>query len=103
MKLFFIKSFLVGCLCFLCVLLGMQLANNGMQSVRGYEDETLAPVVQKKSAEENKTVVFGEEILQEKNFLSKTGEYVTSMTEKAVGTATKWSGVVVEKVKEMSR
>jgi hypothetical protein len=41
MKLFLLKAFVLACLMFLCVLTGMQLANDGMNRMRGYEDPSL--------------------------------------------------------------
>lgn len=41
MKLFLLKAFVLACLMFFCVLTGMQLANNGMKKMRGYDDPNL--------------------------------------------------------------
>ncbi|CAM3815342.1 YqxA family protein [Mesobacillus zeae] len=38
MKMFMLKAFLLASVMFLCVLAGMQLANDGMDKMRGYED-----------------------------------------------------------------
>ncbi len=45
MKKFFLKSFIILSLMFLAVLYGMQLANEGIHQMKGYEDERFADVL----------------------------------------------------------
>lgn len=38
MKMFMVKSFIIAALMFISVLTGMELANNGIQKMKGYQD-----------------------------------------------------------------
>src|SRR5690554_3814087 len=42
---FFLKSFLAICIMFIAVLFGMELAQNGIQKMRGFEDESFAEAI----------------------------------------------------------
>ncbi|MBT2656731.1 DUF3679 domain-containing protein [Bacillus sp. ISL-18] len=45
MKMFMVKSFCLAALLFIAVLTGMQLANNGIQKMKGYGDPNLETAV----------------------------------------------------------
>ena len=45
MKMFMLKSFCLAALLLIAVLTGMQLANNGIQKMKGYDDPNLETAV----------------------------------------------------------
>jgi len=38
LKMFMLKSFIIASLMFICVLTGMEMANNGIHKMKGYDD-----------------------------------------------------------------
>jgi hypothetical protein len=64
MKLFFLKAFVLTCLMFLCVLTGMQLANGGMNKMRGYDDPSLKSAFTVKETGEGQmeTAILGKQV-----------------------------------------
>lgn len=64
MKTFFLKFFLLVSLMFICVLLGMQMANDGINSLKGYKDTNFKEALTLNENEEGKMEinVMGNEI-----------------------------------------
>lgn len=53
MKMFMFKSFCLASILFIAVLTGMQMANNGIQKMKGYHDPDLKNVVSLKETDQN--------------------------------------------------
>ncbi|MBM4762352.1 YqxA family protein [Bacillus sp. B15-48] len=100
MKLFMLKTFLLACIMFVCVLTGMQLANNGIHDMKGYEDPSFqsAFIVKENEKGKNETTIFGNNVsshdLQKKreqlekmetfNFFSSIGKKIAEGIESTV-------------------
>ncbi|WP_311439473.1 YqxA family protein [Mesobacillus foraminis] len=104
MKLFMLKGVLLASLVFISVLAGMQLANNGMEKMRGYEDPDFksAFTIQENSDGNVETAILGNDLsshdLEQKrktleemkafNFFSNIGKKLanglTEMAEKSL-------------------
>ncbi|WP_071460186.1 YqxA family protein [Bacillus massilinigeriensis] len=106
MKIFMLKAFLLASLMFICVLAGMQLANDGMDRMRGYEDPSMKNAFTVGEGPEGKveTEVLGTEVssqdlkkkkekleqMESYNFFSDMGRRLGDAMTGAVGNLVEW-------------
>jgi len=104
MKMFMLKSFCIAALMFISVLAGMQMANNGIHKMKGYEDQNLQNAV---SFNEKDASILGQNIsshdlsakkkkleeISSYNFFSSMGKKmsdgITNTSEKIIQSITK--------------